>query len=103
MKSLISCIQSSYWLCDIRKPILLSVITFALAVLQEASVKQQENTTIKLSERFLLQDLMCLTNKKVKHFVNSARNKVNKLIRAVKYVYDTVGLVHDCTNVYVKT
>lgn len=79
------------------------MIIFVLAVVQGMNVKQLENIIIKLLERFLLQDLMCLTSKKVKHFVNSARNKVNKLIRAVKYVYDTVGLVHDCTGVYVKT
>lgn len=103
MKSLISCIQSSYWLCDIRKQTLISVIISVLAVVQRMNVKQLANTTIKLLERFLLQDLMCLTNKKVKHFVNSARNKVNKLIRAVKYVYDVAGLVHDCTGIYVKT
>ena len=72
-------------------------------VVLKRNVLQTEKRTTKLSEKFLQLDLMCLTNKKVKHFVNSARNKVTNLIRAVKYVYDTVGLVHDCTDVYVKT
>ena len=81
----------------------LTVNILANVAVLKRNAAQTEKRTTKLSERFLLQDLMCLTNKKVEHFVNSARNKVSRLIQAVKYVYNTVGLVHDCTDVYVKT
>lgn len=83
--------------------ILLTASILVNVVVLKRNAVQTEKRTTKLSEKFLQLDLMCLTNKKVKHYVNSARNKVSKLIRAVKYVYDTVGLAHDCTNVYVKT